>query len=57
MKLISIIKLLIIAENHKYGVDIYIKMKSYCLKCRKGTENINPRVLKTSNNRTMLLSK
>ena len=32
-------------------------MKSYCLKCRKDTENINPRVSKTSNNRTMLLSK
>ena len=34
-----------------------IKMKSYCLKCRKDTENINPRVSKTSNNRTMVLSK
>ena len=33
------------------------KMKSYCLKCRKGTENINPRVSKTSNDRTMVLSK
>ena len=33
------------------------KMKSYCLKCRKDTENINPRVSKTSNGRTMLLSK
>ena len=32
-------------------------MKSYCLKCRKDTENINPKVSKTSNNRTMLLSK
>ena len=32
-------------------------MKSYCLKCRKDTENINPRVSKTSNNRTMVLSK
>ena len=32
-------------------------MKSYCLKCRKDTENINPKVLKTSNNRTMVLSK
>ena len=32
-------------------------MKSYCLKCRKETKNINPRVLKTSNNRTMILSK
>ena len=32
------------------------KMKSYCLKCRKDTENINPKVSKTSNGRTMLLS-
>ena len=32
-------------------------MKSYCLKCRKDTENINPRVSKTSNNRAMVLSK
>ena len=33
------------------------KMKSYCLKYRKDTENINPKVSKTSNSRTMLLSK
>ena len=32
-------------------------MKSYCLKCRKDTENINPKVSKTSNSRTMLLPK
>ena len=32
-------------------------MKSYCLKCRKDTENINPKVSKTSNNRIMVLSK
>ena len=32
-------------------------MKSYCLKCRKDTENICPRVSKASNNRAMLLSK
>ena len=32
-------------------------MKSYCLKCRKNTENINPRVSNTSNGRTMVLSK
>ena len=32
-------------------------MKSYCLKCRKDTENINSRVSKTSNNRTMILPK
>ena len=33
------------------------KIKPYCLKCRKDTENINRRVSKTSNGRTMLLSK
>ena len=32
-------------------------MKSYGLKCRKDTENINPRVSNTSNGKTMLLSK
>ena len=32
-------------------------MKSYCLKCRKDTENISPRVSNTSNNRTTILSK
>ena len=32
-------------------------MKSYCLKCRKDTENINPRVSNMSNGRTMILSK
>ena len=32
-------------------------MKSYCLKYRKNTENINPKVSKTSNSRTMELSK
>ena len=32
-------------------------MKSCCLKCRKDTENINPKASKTSNGRTMVLSK
>ena len=32
-------------------------MKSYCLKCRTNTENINPRVSKTNDCRTMVLSK
>ena len=32
-------------------------MKSYCLKSRKNTENINPRVSKTSNGRTIVLLK
>ena len=33
------------------------KMKSYCLKRRKDTENINPRVSNTSNGRRTMLSK
>ena len=36
---------------HKY------KMKSYCLKCKKNTENIDPEVSSTSNGRVMILSK
>ena len=32
-------------------------MSSYHLKCRKNTENINRKVLKTKNNKIMLLSK
>ena len=32
-------------------------MKSYCLKCRKDTEIYIQKVLKTSINRTMILSK
>ena len=33
------------------------KMKSYCLKRRKDTENINPRVSNTSNGRRTISSK
>ena len=33
------------------------KMKLYCLKCKKDHENINPKVSKTINGRTMLLKK
>ena len=32
-------------------------MKSYCLKCRKDTENLNPNVSGTSNVKAMILSK
>ena len=32
-------------------------MKSHCLKCRKDTENINPKVSNTSNGRKTILSK
>ena len=51
MKLLGIINLLITVLNNMY------KMKSYCLKCRKDTENINPRVSNTSNGGTMILWK
>ena len=32
-------------------------MLSYCLKCRKNTENKNPKAATTENGRIMLLSK
>ena len=32
-------------------------MESYCLKCKKHTENINPQVSSTSNGKVMILSK
>ena len=32
-------------------------MESYCLKCKKYTKNINPRLSSTSNGKTMILSK
>ena len=33
------------------------KMESYCLKCKKNTENIDPEVSSTSNGKAMILSK
>ena len=42
-------KLLMIVWSLKYKT-----MSSYCLKCRKYTENINKRASKTSNGKTML---
>ena len=32
-------------------------MLSYCLKCKKNTESINPKVLKTRNGKIIILSK
>ena len=32
-------------------------MKCYCFKCRKDTENINPKFLATSNGKALILSK
>ena len=51
MKLLSAVELLITVWNRKY------KIESYCVRCKKYTKNINPRVSNTSNGKTMILSK
>ena len=32
-------------------------MNTYCLSCKKDTRNINPKIIKTKNNRKMMLSR
>ena len=32
-------------------------MKTYCVKCRKDTENIDPKIVRTKNNRLVMQSK
>ena len=32
-------------------------MNTYCLSCKKGTKNIDSKVIKTKNNRKMILSR
>ena len=32
-------------------------MKTYCMKCRKDTENIDPKMVRTKNNRLVMQSK
>ena len=32
-------------------------MKTYCVKCKKDTENIDPKMVRTKNNRLILQSK
>ena len=32
-------------------------MKTYCLKCKKDTENIDPKISSTSDGKSMILSK
>ena len=32
-------------------------MKTYCVKCRKDTENIDPKIVRTKNNRFVMQSK
>ena len=31
-------------------------MKTYCLKCKKNTDNIDPKIFKTKNNRLLMQS-
>ena len=54
MKLLNAMKLLITVQNLKYKTSC---ISSYCLKCKKNTKSINPRVSKTNNRKIMLLSK
>ena len=57
-------KINLIEEGKKLGINELIKrseiinnsLKSYCLKCRNDTENINSIVSNTSNGRTMISS-
>ena len=37
-------------------IDI-MNMKTYCVKCKKDTENIDPNIFKTKNNRLIMQSK
>ena len=34
-----------------------LKMNTYCLSCKKDTRNIDPKIIKTKNNRKMMLSR
>ena len=49
MRLLNTMKLLIKVLNLKYKT-----MSSYCLKYRKNTDSIDPRVSKTNNGKTMI---
>ena len=41
----------------KNNVTYKNKMKTYCVKCRKDTENIDPKMVRTKNNRLVMQSK
>ena len=51
-------KIILISKNKKFIfnfllIDI-INMKTYCLKCRKDTDNIDPKIFKTKNNKLLM---
>ena len=52
MKLLNTMNLLKTVLSLKYKT-----MSFHCLKCKTTTENINPRVLKTKNEKAMIISK
>ena len=45
-----------IIDNIRSVKSVLDTMLSYCLKCKKNTESINPKVSKTANGRMMILS-
>ena len=58
--------MMIITDNHNNKIKKYcliflltdiIKMKTYSLKCKKDTENIDPKIFRTKNNRLLMQSK
>ena len=40
----------------QFFTDWYYKMKTYCVKCRTNTENIDPKIFRTKNNRLPMQS-
>ena len=49
-KLLNVMNLIVAVQSLKYKT-------SCCLKCNKNTENKNSRILKTKNDKTLILSK
>ena len=41
----------------QFFTDWYYKMKTYCLKCKTNTENIDSKMFRTKNNRLIMQSK
>ena len=50
MRLLNAMSVLITVQNLKYKTIF-----SYCLKCRKNTKNINPKISVSSNGKTVVL--
>ena len=45
------------SKNEKHKIMYKNKMKTYCVKCRKDTENIDPEMFRTKNNSLIIPSK